>query len=99
MGEAAPKMLIDSEDDPAIHAAIFDTIENQIRDGEPAETAATLQRLMSQGLSRERALGYIGCALSVEFFEIVEHQGAFDLARYVANLRALPALPYDESEI
>ncbi len=92
-------MLVESGDDPEIHQAIFDTIENQIRDHHPAETARTLQRLMAAGESRDLALRYIGCALSVEFFEILEHEGAFDEARYVRNLQALPALPYDESAI
>lgn len=94
-----PVMLVESEDDPEIHRAIFDTIENQIRDHDPAETALSLQRLMAAGESRDNALRYIACALSVEFFEILENEGAFDTARYVSNLRALPALPYDESEI
>ncbi len=92
-------MLVESEDDPEVHQAIFDTIENQIRDRHPAETELTLQRLMTAGESRDNALRYIACALSVEFFEIIENEGAFDEARYVGNLKALPALPYDESEI
>lgn len=99
MTDRRPAMLVDSGDDPAIRAAIFDTIENQIRDREPAETAASLERLMAAGESRDVALHYIACALSVEFFEILENGNAFDEARYVANLKALPALPYDESEI
>lgn len=99
MGKAGPTMLVESSDDAEIHQAIFDTIENQIRDHHPAETEITLQRLMAAGESREMALRYIGCALSVEFFEILENDGAFDEARYVRNLKALPALPYDESEI
>ena len=99
MTDKQPAMLIDSDGDPAIRQAIFDTIENQIRDGEPAETAATLQRLMAGGESRDAAINYIACVLSVEFFEIIENGEAFDESRYVRNLKALPALPYDESEI
>ena len=99
MSEKHPVMLVDGEDDETLREAIFDTIENQIRDGEPAATAATLRRLMEGGMSRELALRHIGCALSVEFFEIVKNGAAFDLARYVGNLEALPQLPYDEDEI
>jgi len=94
-----PTMLLEIEDDPAIHQAIFDTIENQIRDHEPAETALTLHRLMAAGASRDTALRYIACALSVEFFEILQNESPFDEARYVRNLEALPALPYDETEL
>ena len=48
MTQTRPTMLVESEDDPVIHQAIFDTIENQIRDREPAETAATLEQLARQ---------------------------------------------------
>lgn len=99
MLDPQPVMLIESSDDAEIHRAIVDTIENQIRDQQPAETALTLARLMAAGESREVALRYIGCVLSVEFFEILENDAVFDEARYVRNLKALPLLPYDTSEI
>ena len=99
MNSRRPTMLVESDDDPEVYRAIFDTIENQIRDRHPAETELSLQRLMAAGESRDKALRYIACVLSVEFFEILENEGAFDQARYVGNLRALPALPYDENEI
>ncbi|MCC6710350.1 MAG: hypothetical protein IT492_22555 [Gammaproteobacteria bacterium] len=100
MSKAHPAMLLDGEnDDATLREVIFDTIENQIRDGQPPATAATLQRLMDDGMSRELALRYIGCVLSVELFEIVKHSKPFDNARYVSNLEALPELPYDEDEI
>ncbi len=99
MTPTGPTMLVESEDDPVIHQAIFDTIENQIRDREPAATADTLERLLAAGESRDTALRYIACVLSVEFFEIIQNGSPFDEARYVRNLEALPALPYDESEI
>jgi hypothetical protein len=99
MPETRPTMLVESEDDPVIHQAIFDTIENQIRDHTPPETALTFERLLAAGETRDTALRYIACALSVEFFEIIQHSTPFDEARYVRNLQALPALPYDENEI
>ena len=99
MSQAQPVMLVDGEDDATLRAAIFDTIENQVRDGEPPQVATTLERLMADGMARDTALRYIGCALSVEFFEIVKNGAPFDGARYVRNLEALPTLPYDESEI
>ena len=54
---------------------------------------------MAAGEPRDNALRYIACALSVEFFEILHHDGLYEEARYVQNLQALPTLPYDESEI
>ena len=94
-----PTMLVESAEGPEIRQAIFDTIENQIRDRAPAETLLTLERLMAAGEPRDNALRYIACALSVEFFEILHHDGLYEEARYVQNLQALPTLPYDESEI
>ena len=100
MSKAHPPVLHDrGHHDVSLCEVIFDTIENQIRDGQPPATAATLQRLMDDGMSRELALRYIGCVLSVELFEIVKHSKPFDNARYVSNLEALPELPYDEDEI
>ena len=99
MTDKLPTMLATSEDDPAVARAIFDTIENQIRDDDPPAADAALQRLTAAGMARDTALHFIACALSVEFFEILENDGAFDATRYAGNLDALPALPYDESEI
>ncbi|MBX9609549.1 MAG: hypothetical protein K2Y51_25290 [Gammaproteobacteria bacterium] len=100
MNDQYPRLLVDeSEDDGKVLEVIFDTIENQVRDGEPPEVAATLARLQGEGHSREQALRYIACALSVEFFEILEHGARFDGERYADNLAALPALPYDEDAI
>ena len=91
----SPEPLV-LDDSAEARAVLYDTIENQIRERNPPETAATLARLQSLGLSRGDAVRYLACVLSVEFFEIVEHQSSFDLARYQANLAALPALPYDD---
>ncbi len=79
--------------------ALLDIIENQLRDGTPPAVRETLARLMAAGETREDAVRYIACAMSVELFEIIERKGRYDEARYLANLAALPALPYDESEL
>ena len=77
--------------------AIVEAIENQIRDGEPPETALTLARLMKGGESRENAMRLIGCAMTVELFNILKNNRPFDEQRYVQNLRRLPELPSEES--
>lgn len=84
-------------DHPAARALLFDTVENQIREHDPPAARQALARLLAAGVSREHAIAYIACVLSVEFFEIIEQQSSFDSERYCANLAALPALPYDES--
>jgi hypothetical protein len=48
------------------------------------------------GESRENAMRYIGSVFSVEIYEILKHQAPYDEKRYVANLRNLPELPFDD---
>lgn len=77
--------------------AIVEAIENQIRDNEPPETALTLARLMKGGESREKAMRLIGCAMTVEFFDILKNNRPFDEQRYIQNLLRLPELPSEQS--
>ena len=85
--------------DPArARAAMLEVIENQIRSNDPPQTSQTLKRLMSEGHSREDAMKYIACALSVELFGVIKSEAQYDHARYVANLERLPKLPWDENE-
>ncbi|MEM8642952.1 MAG: hypothetical protein AAGG51_29665 [Cyanobacteria bacterium P01_G01_bin.54] len=78
--------------------ALIEAVENQIREGTPRETKQTLNRLMLMGETRENALQYIACALSVELQEMFRTEQPYNEARYIRNLRALPKLPYPESE-
>ena len=73
---------------------LFETIRTQIRNDDPPETALTLDRLCAEGHSEEEAMTLIGCALSVEIFEIMKNGGIFDLERSRRNLERLPALPF-----
>jgi hypothetical protein len=41
---------------PHLKAAIFEVVENQIRDGNPLETRQTLERLLDAGYSRNHAI-------------------------------------------
>jgi len=80
-------------------AALYEIVENQLRDGVPPVVRATLARLIAAGEARADAVHYIACVLSVELFEILVNDGGFDEARYSANLAALPALPYDSDAL
>ena len=86
----------DSPDGQRAGEALIETVENQIRDNDPPEVRVTLDRLMSLGESRENAMRYIGSVFSLEIYEILKHQTPFDEQRYVANLRSLPELPFDD---
>lgn len=70
-------------------AAVFEIIENQLRDNNPPEVRQTFQRLLAEGQTQEEAIKLIGCAVSVEIFEIMQHQQPFNESRYVENLNNL----------
>jgi hypothetical protein len=75
---------------------LIETVENQIRDNNPPEVRVTLDRLMAMGKSRNNAMRYIGNVFSLEVYEILTHQKPYNEKRYVANLRNLPELPFDD---
>ena len=77
-------------------AAIFDIIENQLRDNNPPEARQTFQRLLAEGQTQEEAIKLIGCAVSVEIFEIMQHQQPLNESRYVENLSKLPEMPWED---
>ncbi len=74
----------------------IEAIENQIRDNDPPETRITLDRLMSLGESRNNAMKYIGAVMAQEMFEILRNKLPYNEDRYIANLKNLPELPFDE---
>ena len=75
--------------------AIFEVIENQLRDNKPPITRETYTRLKSEGFSKEEAMNLIGCALSVELFEVMKNKQEFNSERYSNNLKTLPKLPWE----
>ena len=81
-----------------LRAALFEVIENQLRANDPPETRHTLDRLLSTGCAREEAMKLIACALVNEIYDVLKAQAPYDNARYVANLKRLPELPWDEDE-
>lgn len=78
---------------PHLRGHLLEVVENQLRDGTPPETAATLARLIEQGDSRERAIELIACVLVTEIFDVLKNRGTYDEARYTAALRRLPEMP------
>ena len=83
-------------DPEALRSMIIDVIKNQIRDGTPPETKETYDRLLAEGYSEEEVMKYIGAVVSSEIFDVIKEQQSYDEERYVAALRALPRLPWDE---
>ncbi len=78
---------------PRAREALFKVVENQLRDGEPAETRQTLERLVREGHSEDEAKELIALVLSIAIFEVIKYEQEFDEEAYVAALRLLPELP------
>ena len=77
-------------------AAIFEAIENQIRDRDPVATKETYDRLVSEGHSHDQVMKLLGTVLSLEVFGALKHSETFNEIRYVTNLGNLPDLPSEE---
>jgi len=75
--------------------AIFEVIDNQINDNNPAETALTLKRLKDEGHSEFEAKQLIGQAVAVELFCVMKKNAPFNEARYIKNLKNLPKEPVE----
>lgn len=76
--------------------AIFEAIENQMRDNNPPITKDTFNRLIADGYSKNEAMKLIGYSLVNEISEIMNSNQPFNEERYSQNLRNLPDLPWEE---
>ena len=83
-------------DQEALREAIFEIIDNQMRDGTPPQTKMTYDRLIAAGHSRLETMKLIGCAVTVEIFDVMQENKTYNEKRYVASLEALPELPFDD---
>ena len=84
------------EDSKFIRAALFEAIDNQIRDRTPPETKQTYDRLKSEGFDHLETMKLLGCALTSELFYIMKEERVFDEEKYIVSLHALPELPWDD---
>lgn len=78
------------ESNENLRKAIFDTIDNQIRENNPPETRTTFERLKKEGYDDFSAKNMIAHCLSLEFFDVIKNKLAFNNERYVKNLNGLP---------
>jgi hypothetical protein len=82
---------------PALREAIMEIVHNQMRDRTPPETRLTLDRLLAAGHTRERAEELIACVVSSEIVEVLQEGQEYNESRFVAALRRLPKLPWDDA--
>jgi hypothetical protein len=83
---------------PELRRTILEIVENQLRDGTPPEARSTLKRLMDEGYSRAEAVELIACVVSTEIFDVLKSGQPYQEPRYLAGLRALPRMPWEEKE-
>lgn len=81
------------EANPHLKETILEAVDNQLRDNDPPETRLTLDRLQKEGISEEDARIYIGQALTVEIWDTMRNEKAFNPERYKRNLKNLPSEP------
>jgi hypothetical protein len=74
---------------PFVHVAIHQTVENQIANHDPSQTAETLEALMQAGYTRHEAIHAIGGILAEEMFEILRDKRPFNETGYIQALRDL----------
>jgi len=74
---------------PFVHVGIHQTVENQIANHNPPQTAETLEALMRAGYTRHEAVHAIGAIVSDEIFAILKDNRPFNETSYAKALRAL----------
>ena len=75
---------------PLLKAAIFEIVDNQLRENDPPETKQTLQRLQNMGISEEDARACIARVVCFEIYDIMKRGEMFNRERYVGRLERLP---------
>ena len=81
-----------------LRQAILEVINNQIRDNDPPETRQTYERLRNEGFSKKETLKLIGNVVASEVFAVLKENRKYDNDKYIAALKALPDLPWDEKD-
>jgi hypothetical protein len=76
--------------------ALYEAIENQMREDNPQETKATFHSLLAAGYSRKETTRLLTCVLLVELNNMIRDYRFYKEASYVEKLKALPRLPWEE---
>jgi hypothetical protein len=94
-GEMMTKRKEERQADPHLKKILLEVVNNQLKANDPPETRETLERLVSEGISKEDAKIYIAQAVSVEVYHTLKNKKPFNPERYVRNLKRLPEEPED----
>ena len=72
---------------------VRETVDNQLRSGNPPETSQTYDRLLREGHSDKDARLLIGNLVARQIYRVLNSRGPFNLIEFVAELARLPELP------
>ncbi len=84
------------EHNPRLKKAILQVVSNQLRMNDPPETQSTLNRLISEGYSKQDAKELIGAVVSAHIYEMLKEQHEFHNSKYIKDLKRLPKLPWED---
>ena len=79
-----------------LRGLFLEVVDNQIREGKPAATKQTFERLKREGNSAAEAKRLIACVVAAELFEISKEKRDFDEKRFVQRLEQLPDMPWSD---
>jgi len=80
---------------PVLKDTILEVVSNQLEMNEPPETKETLERLIGEGHSEEKAREMIGAIVSVHIYDVMKNKKYFDNVKYIEDLKKLPQLPWE----
>lgn len=76
--------------------AVFEAINNQIRNNNPPETKQTYDRLMKKIKNHDEVMKYIGVVMMAEILDILKSRKPFNKKRYLGRLNKLPDISWAE---
>lgn len=76
-----------------LKAQYLEVVDDHLTTGEPPETRTTLERLVENGASREKARLLIAQCVAVEINRVMKENTPFNTALFVQNLNRLPEPP------
>lgn len=74
----------------AVQSALFEVVENQIRDREPRETKETYDRLIGDGHGHDETMRLLSYVVLCETNDCRRESQPFDVERFVDALHSLP---------
>ena len=80
---------------PRFKKAILQVVDNQLRMNDPPETKETLERLVSEGYSKQQAREMIGAVVSAHIYDMLKENRMYDNEKYIKDLNKLPKLPWE----